>query len=146
MKVKQGDKGKKKPVKEPSPIESESEEAVEDHDVYKVDEAGLKKPKTEKATTFSSYISKVKKQVHPDMRLSKSTVKIMDSFIEDFFTRLCTESSNLMMSVGNKSLRAEDVLRAITLILPGEIGSHAVSEASKAISAYEMDKESRKSA
>ncbi|OMJ89145.1 hypothetical protein SteCoe_8773 [Stentor coeruleus] len=144
MKVKQGEKGKKKPVKEPSPVESEEEE--EDEDAYKVEEAGIKKPKTEKATTFSSYISKVKKQVHPGLKISKSTVKIMDSFIEDFFTRLCTESSNLMMSIGNKSLRAEDVLRAITLILPGEIGNYAVKEANKAISAYEMDKEGKKNA
>lgn len=143
MKVKQGEKGKKKPVKEPSPVESEEDE---EENPYKVKEAGIKKPKTQKASTFSSYISKVKKQVHPDIKISKSTVKILDSFIEDFFVRLCSESSNLMMSVGNKSLRAEDVLSAISLILPGDIGNYAIHEVNKALTAYQMDKEAKKSA
>ncbi|OMJ79086.1 hypothetical protein SteCoe_20945 [Stentor coeruleus] len=135
MKVKQGEKGSKKPVKEALTGSEEENEA------HSVKEAGLKKPKTSKATTFSSYISKVKKQIHPDLKISKSSMKIIDSFIEDFFTRICTESSNLMMSLGNKSLRAEDVIAAINLVIPGELGKHAIGEAKTALQAFNKKEE-----
>jgi histone H2B len=131
MKVKQGEKRGKKATKDISPVESEDE--VEAHSVK---DAGIKKPKTSKATTFSSYISKVKKQIHPDLKISKSSMKIIDSFIEDFFSRICKESSNLMMSLGNKSLRAEDVIAATNLVIPGELGKHAVGEAKIALQAF----------
>jgi histone H3/H4 len=63
-------------------------------------------------------------------------MKILESFIEDFFDRICKESGQLMRSSGNKTLKAQDVLAAIKIILPGELKTHAVVEAEKALESY----------
>ena len=65
-----------------------------------------KKPATAKSTdrkvrrrrveTFSIYIYKVLKQVHPDIGISKKAMNIMNSFIHDTFDRVATEGSKLV--------------------------------------------------
>ena len=52
--------------------------------------------KSKKRTeTYSSYIYKVLKQVHPDTGISKKGMSIMNSFINDIFERIATESGKL---------------------------------------------------
>ena len=41
--------------------------------------------------SYSSYIYKVIKQVHPDTGISKKGMSIMNSFINDIFERIATE-------------------------------------------------------
>jgi histone H2B len=130
MKIKAGEKEEKKSV--PS---SSSETEGEDYGRTSMGVEGVKKPKSA-IRTFTIYISRVKKQVHPDLGISKSSMKIIESFIQDFFERLCKESSTLMTNANNKTLRANDVLTAINLVLPGELGKHAFNEAQKAINSY----------
>lgn len=85
---------------------------------------------------FSTYISRVKKQVHPNLGISKSSMEILESFIIDFFERLCKESSQLMTICGSKTLKSKDIAAAIKLILPGELGKHARLESDKAVKNY----------
>ena len=47
--------------------------------------AGKKKKRTE---SFSMYIYKVLKQVHPDTGVSKKAMSIMNSFVNDIFDRI----------------------------------------------------------
>ena len=42
--------------------------------------------------TYSSYIYKVLKQVHPDTGISKKAMSIMNSFINDVFERIAGEA------------------------------------------------------
>ena len=46
--------------------------------------------------TYSVYIYRVLKQVHPEIGISKRTMSIMNSFINDVFERLCVEAGNLV--------------------------------------------------
>lgn len=131
MKVKAGTKEGKKPVVEPSSDSEDMEEEMMN------ETEGVTKPKKE-TTAFSTYINRVKKQVHPSLGISKSALKILESFVEDFFERICREGSNLMTSTGTKTLRSQDILAAIQIILPGELRKHALQEAEKAMSCFDQ--------
>jgi histone H2B len=45
--------------------------------------------------SFSIYIYKVLKQVHPDTGISKRGISILNSFINDTFERLASEAGKL---------------------------------------------------
>ena len=132
MKVKLPEK--KKSAKSSTGSESEEADDMSRKSMTKSD--GISRPKVEKST-FTTYIYRVKKQVHPDLNISKSSMKVIESFINDFFNRISKEASTLMTSAGNKILREQDVLEAIRLVLPGELGKHAIGEAEKAIRIYD---------
>jgi histone H2B len=53
-----------------------------------------RKVRRRRVETFSIYIYKVLKQVHPDIGVSKKA--IMNSFIHDTFDRVATEGSKLV--------------------------------------------------
>lgn len=93
-------------------------------------------PKTRKkkrTETFSSYIFKVLKQVHPDCGISKKAMAIMNSFVKDTFDRICTETKRLAKKA---TLTSREVQTAVRLLLPGELAKHAVSEGTKAVTKY----------
>ena len=52
--------------------------------------AADKKSRRRRVETFSIYIYKVLKQVHPDIGISKKAMNIMNSFIHDTFDRVAT--------------------------------------------------------
>ena len=58
----------------------------------KAAEGKRKKKRTE---TYSTYIYRVLKQVHPDTGISKKGMSIMNSFINDIFERIALEASKL---------------------------------------------------
>ena len=86
--------------------------------------------------TYSSYIYKVLKQVHPDTGISRSGMSVMNSFINDVFTRVCEEAGNLARYNSRKTLSSREVQTAIRLVLPGELAKHAVSEGTKAVTKF----------
>jgi len=55
-----------------------------------------KRSRKRRVETFSIYIYKVLKQVHPDIGISKKAMNIMNSFIHDTFDRVATEGSKLV--------------------------------------------------
>ena len=95
--------------------------------------AGRKKKRTE---SFSMYIYKVLKQVHPDTGVSKKAMSIMNSFVNDIFGRISSEAGSLVKYSKSKTLTSREVQTAIRLILPGELAKHAVSEGTKAVTKY----------
>lgn len=95
-----------------------------------------KKKSKKRSETFSLYIYRVLKQVHPDIGISKKSMSIMNSFINDIFERICTESSKLV-KIGNKNtLSSREVQTSVRLVLPGELAKHAVSEGTKAVTKF----------
>nr|GAT46838.1 predicted protein [Mycena chlorophos] len=54
-----------------------------------------KKRKKVRKETYSSYIYKVLKQVHPDTGISNKAMAILNSFVNDIFERIATEASKL---------------------------------------------------
>ena len=83
--------------------------------------------------TFSLYIYKVLKQVHPEIGISKKAMNIMNSFINDTFDRLSTESSKLVRYNRKRTLSSREIQSAVKLLLPGELSKHAISEGTKAV-------------
>ncbi|ELR47615.1 hypothetical protein M91_18749, partial [Bos mutus] len=86
--------------------------------------------------TYSMYIYKVLKQVHPDIGISSKAMSIMNSFVNDLFERLAGEAARLAQYSG----RSREVETAVRLLLPGELAKHAVSEGTKAVTKYTSSK------
>ena len=95
-----------------------------------------KKRSKKRLETFSIYIYKVLKQVHPDTGVSKRSMSIMNSFINDLFERIALESSRLCRQNKKRTLTSREVQTAVRLLLPGELAKHAVSEGTKAVTKF----------
>ena len=83
--------------------------------------------------TFSVYIYKVLKQVHKDTGISKKSMAIMNSFINDVFERIALEASKLVRYNKKHTLSAREIQSAVKLLLPGELAKHAIIEGAKAV-------------
>ncbi|NXA10103.1 H2B3 protein, partial [Sapayoa aenigma] len=90
--------------------------------------------------TFSIYIYKVLKQVHPDLGISSKAMSIMNSFVNDMFERLASEASSLAQYNQRATITSREVQTAVRLLLPGELAKHAVSEGTKAVTKYTSSK------
>ncbi len=86
--------------------------------------------------TFSVYIYKVLKQVHNDTGVSKRSMAIMNSFINDIFERIALEASKLVRYNKKHTLSAREVQSAVKLLLPGELAKHAIIEGAKAVNKF----------
>jgi len=86
--------------------------------------------------TYSTYIYKVLKQVHPDTGISTRAMSIMNSFINDIFERIALEASRLARYNKRNTISSREVQTAVRLILPGELAKHAVSEGTKAVTKF----------
>ena len=92
-----------------------------------------KKKKQKRHETFSVYIYKVLKQVHQDTGISKKSMNIMNSFINDIFERISLESSKLVRYNKKHTLSAREIQSSVKLLLPGELAKHAIIEGAKAV-------------
>jgi len=86
--------------------------------------------------TYGTYIYKVLKQVHPDTGISKKSMDIMNSFVNDLFERLAGEARSLTQQGKRQTLSSREIQTAVRLLLPGELAKHAVSEGTKAVVKY----------
>jgi histone H2B len=86
--------------------------------------------------TYSSYVYRVLKQVHPEIGISKKAMSIMNSFVNDIFERLGTEAVRLARYTKKTTLTSREIQTAVRLMLPGELAKHAVSEGTKAVTKY----------
>jgi histone H2B len=86
--------------------------------------------------SYKSYIFKVMKQVHPETRISKKGIAIINNFVTDTFEKIATEASKLCRIHKGMTMGSRDVQSAIRLVLPGELAKHAVSEGTKAMTKF----------
>ncbi|KAF9105342.1 hypothetical protein BGX27_009686 [Mortierella sp. AM989] len=102
-------------------------------------EGGKSRKKT-RSETYSSYIYKVLKQVHPDTGISNKAMSILNSFVNDIFERIAGEASKLAAYNKRSTISSREIQTAVRLILPGELAKHAVSEGTKAVTKYTSSK------
>ena len=102
--------------------------------------SGDKKRKQKRKESYSSYIYKVMKQVHPDTGISSKAMSIMNSFVNDIFERIAGESSRLAHYNKRSTITSREIQTAVRLLLPGELAKHAVSEGTKAVTKYTSSK------
>lgn len=86
--------------------------------------------------SYSAYIYRVLKQVHPQSGISKKAMAIMDSLIKESFERIASESGRLCKYSNKATLSSREIQTAVRLILPGQLAKHAVSEGTKAVTAF----------
>jgi len=60
--------------------------------------------------TYSVYIYRVLKQVHPETGISKRSMSIMNSFINDVFEKICMESAKLVNNNKKHTLSSSEAL------------------------------------
>ncbi|EGS19362.1 putative histone H2B.1 protein [Thermochaetoides thermophila DSM 1495] len=127
----------KKPASK-APASTASKAPSEKKDAGKKTAASGEKKKRTKARkeTYSSYIYKVLKQVHPDTGISNRAMSILNSFVNDIFERVATEASKLAAYNKKSTISSREIQTAVRLILPGELAKHAVSEGTKAVTKY----------
>ncbi|MFH4983461.1 hypothetical protein AB6A40_010170 [Gnathostoma spinigerum] len=107
----------------------------------KVSRSGEKKKKSSRRKeSYSVYVYRVLKQVHPDTGISSKAMSIMNSFVNDVFERIAAEASRLAHYNKRSTISSREVQTAVRLILPGELAKHAVSEGTKAVTKYTSSK------
>uniref|UniRef100_A0A4W3JKE3 Core Histone H2A/H2B/H3 domain-containing protein n=1 Tax=Callorhinchus milii TaxID=7868 RepID=A0A4W3JKE3_CALMI len=90
--------------------------------------------------SYSVYIYKVLKQVHPDTGISSKAMSIMNSFVNDVFERIASEALHLAQYNKRCTITSREVKTAVRLLLPGELAKHAVSEGTMAVTKYASTK------
>jgi len=106
----------------------------------KAQRTGDKKRRRKRKESYSIYIYKVLKQVHPDTGVSSKAMSIMNSFVNDIFERIAAEASRLAHYNKRSTITSREIQTAVRLLLPGELAKHAVSEGTKAVTKYTSSK------
>ena len=101
---------------------------------------GKKLRRKKRKESYAIYIYKVLKQVHPDTGISSKAMNIMNSFVNDIFERIGSESAKLAQHNGKRTISSREIQTSVRLILPGELAKHAVSEGTKAVTKYTSTK------
>lgn len=108
--------------------------------VTKTQTKGVKKRKKSRKESYSVYVRKVLKQVHPDTGISAKAMGIMNSFLSDILERIAGEASRLAHYNKRSTITSREIQTAVRLLLPGELAKHAVSEGTKAVTKYTSSK------
>nr|XP_036854380.1 histone H2B type 2-E-like [Manis javanica] len=108
--------------------------------VNKAQKKDGKKRKRGRKESYSIYVYKVLKQVHPDTGISSKAMGIMNSFVNDIFERIAGEASRLAHYNKRSTITSREIQTAVRLLLPGELAKHAVSEGTKAVTKYTSSK------
>lgn len=103
-----------------------------------------KKRKRKRHETYSSYIYKILKQVHPDAGISGRAMRIMDSFLNDLFERIAAECGRLCHYNKKATLSSREVQTAVRLLLSGEIAKYSISNGTKAVTKYNSNQSDQK--
>lgn len=101
---------------------------------------GAQKRRIRRKESYSTYIYKVLKQVHPDVGVSSKAMNIMNSFVNDLFERIAGEASRLAHQNKRSTISSREIQASVRLLLPGELAKHAVSEGTKAVTKYSSSK------
>ena len=89
-------------------------------------------------SSFATYFPRVLKQVHTGLSLSRESVNVLDSFVKDMFERIAEEAGRLAHSNKRCTIMTEDIQTSVRLLLPGELGKYATSEATKSVIRYHL--------
>ncbi|KAL3983002.1 Histone H2B.9 [Acanthocheilonema viteae] len=111
-------------------------EKVDEKKTNASEEKKRRRIQQKKKETYSVYVYRILKQVHPDIGISSKAMSIMNSFLNDVFERIAVESGRLARYNKRSTISAREIQTAVRLILPGELGKHSVSEGTKAVTKY----------
>jgi len=96
----------------------------------------VKRQKRKNFASFSLYIYKVLKSISNDVGVSKKGMSVINSLVTDMFEQVALEASKLVRYQKKKTLSSQDIQTAVKLLLPPDLGNHAILEGTKAISKF----------
>lgn len=85
---------------------------------------------------YKRYVYGVLKQVHPGMAISSKAMTVINNMMNDMFEGLAEEAARLVAYSGRRTLSSREIQGAVKLVLPGDLGKHAIAEGSKAVTNY----------
>lgn len=89
------------------------------------------------SAVWTTYINKVMKQVHPDVRSSENAKRQMNAIVDALAKKLTSVAIQLIQGVENKTITSRTIQNAARICLPGELMKHAVSEGVRAITKFD---------
>lgn len=95
-----------------------------------------KKRRRRNVEGYQRYVYRVLKQVHPDMGISSRAMTVLNNLMNDMFERLADEAAKLTTYTRHVTLSSREIQGAVKLVLPGELGKHAIAEGAKAVTNY----------
>ncbi|XP_066287673.1 histone H2B-like [Branchiostoma lanceolatum] len=99
-----------------------------------------RKRRKRRNTTFDVYVNKVLKLMHPGTRLSRMTMAIVNSFLNDILQRISVEASLLAHYNKRSTIGPRELQTAVRLILPGQLAKFSAIEGAKAVRRYASSK------
>ena len=108
--------------------------------VTKAQKKDGKKRKCSLKESYSVYVYKVLKQVHPDTGISSKAMGIMKSFVNDIFECIAGEASYLAHYNKRSTITSREIQTTVRLLLPGELAKHTVPEGTKAVTKFTSSK------
>ncbi|KAF7805655.1 histone H2B [Senna tora] len=121
------------PVEE---VKAQAQAPVENDEKQEKKKGMKRKRKRGGGEGYRRYVYKVLKQVHPEMGISFQAMTILNNLMSDMFERLADEATKLKKYTGHMTLSSREIQGAVKLVLPGELGRHAIAEGAKAVSNY----------
>ncbi|XP_019190854.1 PREDICTED: histone H2B type 1-P-like [Ipomoea nil] len=85
---------------------------------------------------YKRYVFKVMKQVHPDLAISSKAMTVINNLMGDMFERIAVEAATLSKYISRATLSSREIQDAVKLVLPGDLGKHAIAEGTKAVTTY----------
>jgi histone H2A len=96
---------------------------------------------------FEIYIHRVLMQVHPDTRISKDSVLLIQFIVNFVLLKIAHKAVMLVQPIdyeaktrktplGKKTIGSRDIQAAVRLTMPGELVKHAISQGTKAVMRY----------
>ncbi|KAL9413249.1 hypothetical protein AB3S75_041843 [Citrus x aurantiifolia] len=85
---------------------------------------------------YKTYVFRVLKRVHPGMAISSKAMTVINNLMNDMFERIAGEAATLSKHCHRTTTSSREIQGAVKLVLPGELGKHAVAEGTKAVTNY----------
>ena len=97
--------------------------------------AGKKIKKEDRLQNFKSYLFRILKKAEPDEAgISKDAMTIMNSILLQVYRKVTFNVAQLNMG---ETMTGKDIQTAVKLCIPGELGKHAMQEATTALMKYQ---------
>mmetsp|Transcript_13650 Transcript_13650/g.25740 ORF Transcript_13650/g.25740 Transcript_13650/m.25740 type:complete len:301 (-) Transcript_13650:801-1703(-) len=84
-------------------------------------------PQQEDEKSFKLYINRMLKRIHPEVGISKAGLASVNTFLNDVFDSLCTESGKIVRAAKKRTLSDNEVQQAIQRVFPSSLASRFLS-------------------
>lgn len=90
-----------------------------------------------KAPEFSDYLTKIRKEIAPDLGCSTQTMHLLNGLVANLAQRLINKTGTLARYDKKETMKSKHASTAANMILIGPLSSHAWDYADKAVAAFQ---------